>query len=140
MRSGEEVALVLSLAERGLNDCEISRQTGIPRGTVRDWRRGKVPGVWRRAREMGSQGWCQRCGHPAHDFAALPGPKYAYLLGIYLGDGTLSRHRQNVYRLRIFLDARYPGIIEETATAMAAVMPTNKVSRQLRLWKGKPSL
>jgi Homeodomain-like domain len=140
MRSGEDVALVLSLVERGLNDCEIARQTGIPRGTVRDWRRCKLPGIWRRIQEAGPKAWCRRCGHPAHDFDSLPGPEYAYLLGMYLGDGTLSRHRRDCYRLRIFLDARYPGIIEETAMAMETVMPTNKVGRQLPLWKGKPSL
>jgi hypothetical protein len=140
MRGVEEVARVLSLVERGLNDCEISRETEIPRGTVRDWRRGELPSVWRRTQDFWWRGSCPKCGHPAHDFNALPERSYAYLLGVYLGDGTLSRHRRDVYRLRIFLDARYPGIIDETAAAMRAVMPTNKVSRQLKLWKGKPSL
>jgi hypothetical protein len=32
MRSKEEVALVLGLARQGLNDCEVARRTGIPRG------------------------------------------------------------------------------------------------------------
>lgn len=33
---------------------------------------------------------------------------YAYLLGLYLGDGMLSRHRRHVWKLRISLDAKYP--------------------------------
>jgi hypothetical protein len=140
MRTVEEVALVLSLVERGFNDCEISRQTGIPRGTVKDWRHGKLPSVGRRSQESWWRGSCRKCGHPDHDFEALPGSAYAYLLGIYLGDGTISRHRRNVYRLRIFLDARYPGIIDEASAAMGEVMPNNTVSRQLKLWKGRPSL
>jgi hypothetical protein len=56
------------------------------------------------------------CGH-----TRLNRPQYAYLLGLYLGDGCLSLHRRGVYRLRISLDARYPGIIAECARAMAAV-------------------
>ena len=43
MRSREEVALVLELARAGWNDCEISRETGIPRQTILDWRSGRVP-------------------------------------------------------------------------------------------------
>src|SRR6266540_819362 len=43
MRTREEVATVLELVRAGLNDYEIARQTGIPRGTVRVWRVGRVP-------------------------------------------------------------------------------------------------
>lgn len=35
---------------------------------------------------------------------------YAYLLGLYLGDGSISRHPRT-YRLRIFQDQRYPLLI-----------------------------
>jgi hypothetical protein len=41
MRSEDELRLVVGLVAAGLNDCEISRRTGIPRTTVRDWRWGK---------------------------------------------------------------------------------------------------
>ncbi len=76
-----------ALVDLGLNDCAIARLTGIPRTTVRDWRRstrwrahqGKRNG----ALEAGS---CARCGHPAHAFHEF-GSRYAYLLGLYLGDG-----------------------------------------------------
>jgi hypothetical protein len=46
---------------------------------------------------------------------------YAYLLGLYLGDGCLAWHRRDVYHLRISLDAKYPNIIAECARAMATV-------------------
>lgn len=52
---------------------------------------------------------------------------YAYLLGLYLGDGMISAHRRGVYRLRIFLDRIYPVLIDECCTAMELVMPSNKV-------------
>jgi len=36
-------------------------------------------------------------------------------------------HRRSVYRLRIFLDMKYPGIVEECANAMKATLPNNRV-------------
>jgi hypothetical protein len=52
-----------------------------------------------------------------------------YLLGLYLGDGTISAHRRSVYRLRIFLDLRYPLIVEDCANAMQIVVPKSKVNK-----------
>jgi hypothetical protein len=127
MRSIEEVRRVLSLVEGGLNDCEIGRRTGIPRGTIRDWRRGKTPRGRHGAKRIPNGEMCQRCGHPRHVFEALPQTDYAYLLGLYLGDGCISAHRRQVFRLRITLDSKYGGIIEECRAAMAAVLPTSKV-------------
>jgi hypothetical protein len=70
---------------------------------------------------------CSQCGHPEHDFSALPERAYSYLLGLYLGDGCISKAQRGVFRLRIVLDRKYPGIIRECALAMAKVMPRNKV-------------
>jgi len=123
MRTVEEVARVLSLIAAGLNDCEIERRTGIPRRTILGWRNGRVP----RFARSGARRSCKQCGHPAHDFAALPMPAYAYLLGIYLGDGMVSDHGRS-HRLTIFLDRKYPRVVRECRTAMATVMPTSKVS------------
>lgn len=81
----------------------------------------------RRIRRTREKTGCSRCGHPSHDFAALPGPDYAYLLGLYLGDGCISKAPKGVFRLRIVLDRQYPGIIQECAAVMSAVMPTSKV-------------
>jgi hypothetical protein len=120
MRSLDEVRSVRALVARGLNDCEIARETGIPRGTIRDWRHGHGSGA---ARVPDDWTACPRCGHRAHDFQKLPTTEYAYLLGMYLGDGYLAAHRRGVYALRITLDARYPGIIAEAVRAMAAVLP-----------------
>ncbi len=52
---------------------------------------------------------------------------YAYLLGLYLGDGYVSAAGRT-YRLRITLDAAYPGIVEQCRSATAAVMPGRAVS------------
>ena len=50
---------------------------------------------------------------------------YVYLLGLYLGDGVVSRSPRDVWKLRIFQDIRYPGLIDACAAAMAEVS-TNK--------------
>ena len=63
-----------------------------------------------------------------HQFGLLPST-YAYLLGLYLGDGCISPGRRQVYRLRVSLDARYPGIIDECAHAIHAIAPRNRVGR-----------
>jgi hypothetical protein len=115
VRSVEEIALVRSLLTDGLNDCEIARRTGVPRRTVRDWRVKQAP-VAR------AQFGCPACGHARHDDAGLPAQAYAYLLGIYLGDGCISPHRRGVFNLRVTLDVRYPGIIEECRQAITAVI------------------
>lgn len=74
---------------------------------------------------------CGRCGWGEHRYDELP-HDYTYLLGLYLGDGCISAHRRDVYRLRIVLDLRYPGILDECEAAMHAVMPGSNVLRQRR--------
>jgi hypothetical protein len=44
----------------------------------------------------------------------------------------LSLHPRGVYRLRIVLDNRYPGIISECAQSIASVLPENRVCVQRR--------
>jgi hypothetical protein len=117
LRSEKEVAEVKALAARGLNHCEISRQTEIPRSTIR-----REPG---KARKLGRS--CASCGHEPHVWSELPAHEYSYLLGMYLGDGTISKATRGVYKLRVFLDLRYPNVIAECAEAMRMVMPRNVV-------------
>jgi hypothetical protein len=58
----------------------------------------------------------------------LDGSTYAYLLGIYLGDGCISAHRRGVWRLRVTLDTAYPAIVAECASAMRLVAPGRRVN------------
>jgi hypothetical protein len=103
MRSGEDVARVRELASYGLNHSQISRLTGVSRPAIRDWLRPES--------KRSSTPTCAVCGHEPHEFERLPQREYAYLLGVYLGDGTISRTRRRCFRLRIFMDSRYPDII-----------------------------
>ena len=118
MRSKSDYAHVQSLLANGLNDCEVARVTGIPRTTVRDWRRGRV----RFGRRESSLN-CQM----RHDIDAPLQPSYAYLLGMYLGDGDIVRDART-WRLRITLDLAWPGIIDECVRAMQMVFSHNRVS------------
>jgi hypothetical protein len=96
-----------------VNDSEIARRTGIPRRTVCDWRRGRSRGK-----------------RQTFDVGGVPRSDYAYLLGLYLGDGCISKGpSKGSWRLRITLDNRYPGIIDECQAAMEAVMPRHRCAR-----------
>jgi hypothetical protein len=112
MRSAEQFDAAKRLITAGLNDCAIARQIGVPRTTVRDWRRR--PAIL--SRDLGAP-----CG-VAHDFSRLPAAAYCYVLGMYLGDGSISRNRQ-VWRLRITLDKTYPAIIDRCRKAIEVLMP-----------------
>jgi hypothetical protein len=118
----ELVDRTLELAAEGLSTSEVARRVGVPRSTVRDWLAGRLPVAWHRGEAS-----CVGCG-AVHDLDGLPAA-YVYLLGMYLGDGCLSVHPRGVYKLRISLDARYPGIAEDCERAIHAVMPNNRVGR-----------
>jgi hypothetical protein len=126
MHAAERVHAALALVGRGLSASEISRETGVPRSTIREWLTlGPPP----RTSRLGQT--CSACGtqHRAHE--QLPA-EYTYLLGLYLGDGCISSHPRSVFRLRITLDAKYPAIVAECRSAVAAVAPGNRVLRQPR--------
>jgi len=56
----------------------------------------------------------------------IQGPDYAYVLGMYLGDGCIAGPKKTP-QLKITLDAKYPGIITTCAEALERMSP-NKVS------------
>lgn len=128
MHSQETVAEALRLRdEEGLGARRVAKLLGLPLGTVNDWHRGKLPWHSRRDRTTDRHPIvCPNCEQPEHHFGELGGD-YVHLLGLYLGDGSISTHRRGVYRLRVFLDRKYPGIVRECAKTMQATMPDTKV-------------
>ena len=121
---------VLLLHRMGLSRKAIAHLTGISLRTISHWCRTGPPA-----------GLCSDVGARHR-----PGPKrqtptsredllagadlaaYAYLLGLYLGDGHIPENRREVYALRIAMDSRYPGIIGETVRAVRAVLPRNRTN------------
>ncbi|WP_433168562.1 transcriptional regulator [Kribbella sp. CA-247076] len=113
----------------------VSRRLGISRAALREWRD-------RGARESPA-GRCPRCTDEPLEASA-----YSHLLGLYLGDGCLSKHKRDVYALRIACDDAYPRLIDEAAAAIADVHPSRPVHRVqavgytavLSYWKHWPCL
>ena len=130
MKPQWQVEQALRLADAGFNNCQIGRRIGVNRRTVSDWVRGRTrlrrPVTLRRRPTTPGLGNCIRCSESAHYVPGLSIYAYAYLLGMYLGDGMISSHPRGVYRLRIFLDRAYPVIVAECEAAMSIVMPASK--------------
>ncbi|MFG2140562.1 transcriptional regulator [Streptomyces sp. NPDC048650] len=111
-----EQALALVGQGRSLNS--VSRQTGISRYAIRSWQTRIAP-VSRKAE-------CPRCEPvPRPPDAAMA---YAYLLGLYLGDGCISRQPgRRGYALRVAGADAWPGLITACREAIKAVRPANSV-------------
>ncbi|MFC9827491.1 transcriptional regulator [Streptomyces albogriseolus] len=120
MRTRER-ALTLVAQGRSLNS--VSRELGVSRYAIRSWQTRIEP-----IKRAGMP--CPRC----QDAPTIPeeAAAYAYLLGLYLGDGCINAHRRGVYFMRITLDNAWAGIIDECETALRAVRPDNSVFRVQR--------
>ena len=112
----------LDLIAAGHNDCEVSRRLGVPRRTIMDWRRRR----YEERRVAYSLEICPRCWRPAKPMVFTPSD-YAQLLGVYLGDGYVSRGART-YRLRIYLDSRYPKMNGEIKLLMERCFRANAVT------------
>ena len=122
MYSQDEIDHALSLSGDGLNLSQVARATGIARATVRKWSRGDLPrqGL---ARQRAS---CLRCHPEGVVLRRASESAYAYLLGLYLGDGSIAKHPR-AFRLAVSLDRGYPVIVAECEAAISIVMPRNRV-------------
>lgn len=105
VKSEESRNAVRALLGSGLSDYEIARRTGVGRSTVQTWRHRGFP-VPTAPAPFQPERWDEGVRK-----------RYAYLLGIYLGDGTISRHG-NHFGLHVALDTAHPGIIEECSDAI----------------------
>src|SRR6185295_15127069 len=103
MRTLRERREVNKWIARGASDYAIAGITGIPRGTIQHWRTNP-----------------QRGPRSAGRWRPPDAASYAYLLGLYLGDGCLSPGGTT---LMIALDARYPDIVNSAQEALEATVP-----------------
>jgi DNA-directed RNA polymerase subunit N (RpoN/RPB10) len=107
----------LQLRAAGVPFGDICRDLGLPRRTVGNWFYGERPR--RREERQARPTRCPRCSDPPRNPGDLPA--YAYLLGLYLGDGHLvTSARLSV--LRIYCAASWPGLIDACKDAMLRVL------------------
>lgn len=123
---------IFNLWKEGKNQSEASRALEVPRSTVRDYYKrfslGEYPN-WHRGPAQ-TRLDLFHCGFESH-----LAYQYLYLLGMYLGDGHITKVKSlkngnHNYRLRIFLDNLYPEIISRTEKAIEAVFPNSKALRK----------
>ncbi|WP_324783660.1 transcriptional regulator [Streptomyces sp. H51] len=103
----------LALVEQGRSLNSVSRETGISRAAIRSWRVRLEP----LPRMMATA-----APEPPADEQA-----YAYLLGLYLGDGCISSHLRTGHYLRIACADAWPGLIEQCRDAILRVRPAAHV-------------
>lgn len=126
-RLAAEVHAVLDLKRRGLSDREISAATGVPVNTIRGWRNHGLPKHVFGVGTGDGVPQCPVCHDDVHDVGAIPASSYSYLLGVYLGDGCLTRNGSS-WTLRVALDTAYPGIVSECVSAIREVSPDKLVA------------
>ncbi|GAA0458614.1 transcriptional regulator [Streptomyces stramineus] len=110
----------LSLVSQGHSLNSVSKQTGISRHAIRSWQVRVEP--------LARTSECPRCCATPR----LPEKPaaYAYLLGLYLGDGHIVHYRTHrVPSLSIACDGSWPGLIDVAAQTIETVFPDNKVCR-----------
>jgi len=118
-RSLDDFEAVMALMASGQGDSDIARETGIPRSTISAWRNGQ--GVSYHRRLSGAPFW-----------RPLRPDSYCYLLGLYLGDGSLYVSPTGFATIVITLDVAYQGIVEEAIAATRMCFPETPVRRTLR--------
>lgn len=115
---------VSALFDIGLSDHEIARRTGVSQGTVSRWHRAALPPASVRRAES------------AASWRTSDGPRYCYLLGAYLGDGTVCHRPPNFWSLQVINDRRYPNISAEVLDAMRSTFP-GSTPRMWASWAGE---
>lgn len=129
MRTDEEYRQILGLWEQGFKKKRIAIMTKIPRATVRECieRYKTIAGLEAVRLERPTASLTLRL--LKRELAGLEShisESYAYLLGLYLGDGYINKEPRT-YKLRIFLTTEYPNIINSCIQSIEVIVPNNKV-------------
>lgn len=116
-RPRKDLETVRDLLAQDLPVAEVARRAGIPRSTVRMWVAGGLDSCL--DGRYGLHKPDELCPYVRN----VTESSYAYLLGLYLGDGCISSGRGGGYKLRIFQDNRYPNLVHQCQIAMQWVIP-----------------
>jgi Helix-turn-helix domain len=128
VRSDDDVRKVFELWDKGVPKKAIARQTGVSRTQVRQWVAQGLDAVLDSPmRRPPGHHDCALSSAHCPLVQSVDERAYAYLLGMYLGDGHITAFPNGVDRLRITLDDKYPSIMRECANAIKVVMPGRRV-------------
>jgi len=120
MHSQATVDAALRLSAIGIIDKENAHICGVSVAAIRHWRAG-------RRRVASGRASARRITCPRCHARPMDESSYAYLLGLYLGDGHIVHGPRDVYVLAIACSDDWPGLMAAARHAMAAVMPTSSV-------------
>ncbi len=114
-------AQAVALMRQGIPNRTVAERLNLPRGTV-GWWRSEDRKARRETYQQSTD--CPRCTGRLFDERA-----YAYLLGLYLGDGhIISKPKQ--HHLSVFCNATQPGLIAAAEDAIRKVMPMPRVNQR----------
>jgi Homeodomain-like domain-containing protein len=117
------VGRAIELHRDGRATKAIARELKVPRSTVRYWLQ-QYAGVAQSAEAIGLKPI--QCGFESlHQHQH---PAYAYLLGMYLGDGYIFR-MPRTYVLRIYLHENQRETADRVSRAIAMLLPESRVGR-----------
>lgn len=114
----------VALMRQGTSQRAVAERLNVPRGTLSWWRhedrKKRAEPVRTRVSLL-----CPLC-----DKRPLDSPAYAYLLGLYLGDGHISHYaKHKVPSLIISCDDAWPGLQDAAEDALRSVFPHNATCR-----------
>lgn len=130
MRTIDEYRAILTQWETVTqNKSHIAKNLGIPRGTVIDCIKkfGSLENFEEYLKKRKILGQDNPVPNAVKD--PIWCKAYAYLLGLYLGDGCIDlMPNKRSYRMRIAQDKKYTGLIQFCADTINIILPQNKVS------------
>lgn len=129
MHPSTTVHTAFRLAQDGLPQSEIAGHLDISVSTVGRWLRAGLDATL--SAPMGPR-FTPNCPEECLLVHSAPEASYAYLLGQYLGDGSIVQAKPGVFRLTVTCCAAYPAIAAECTAAMSAVFPYNAIGRRAR--------
>jgi len=125
VRCDDDVRWVFELWGQGVPKKAIARQTGVSHTQVQRWIRDGLNAVLASPMRRGRHAVLNSASCPL--VQNVDQRAYAYLLGMYLGDGHIATQPNGVHRLRIAMCDDYPEMMRECATAIQTVMPGRRV-------------
>ena len=131
MRSKDEIQKIYQCWLGNDSQNQAAQKLSIPRGTIKDYYKKFSLGVypnWQQGEDSKSSDESP-CGFESHRAY-----HYSYLLGLYLGDGCISKSKDlkngdSVYKFRLFQDEKYPNLIEKHIKSIKELFPANKINK-----------